>query len=58
MLMQRRTFLKTSLAGAGLVALPGAIRLSRAEAPKVTLKLSSQEGRVPGASLKDKVGMQ
>ena len=56
MLMQRRTFLKTSLAGAGLVALPGAIHLSRAEAPKVTLKLSSQEGRVPGASLKDKVG--
>ena len=53
--MHRRTFLRTSLAGAGAAALPGFIPPAHAEPAKAALKLCSQEGRIPGATLKEKV---
>jgi sugar phosphate isomerase/epimerase len=58
--MDRRTFLKSSVLGAGLAA--GLDSISAAAAgqtspprPKAVQRLSSQEGRVPGRSLKEKV---
>jgi sugar phosphate isomerase/epimerase len=59
--MNRRSFLKTSLVGAGVAAgLNGLDSATSAqdrpaEKPKAVLKLGSQEGRLPGRSLKEKV---
>ncbi len=54
--MNRREFLKGSLAGAGaalgLASMPGGARAGREEA---VLRLCSQERRLPGKSLKEKV---
>lgn len=55
MSMNRRDFLfKAPLAGAGL-ALATRPGIAKAEAPQAALKISSQEGVVPGESLKEKV---
>jgi secreted PhoX family phosphatase len=58
--MNRRDFLKTSLAGAGVAA--GVVAGSAAAADakpateaKAVLKLSSQENKVPGKDLAEKV---
>jgi len=55
--MDRRTFIKTSLAGAGALALPGMTLPSLAAAPKkgAVLKLCSQESRLPGKTLREKL---
>lgn len=60
--MQRRSFLKSSLVGAGLAAGVRAIGGSAvmaaeepAKTPKAELKLCSQDGRLPGKTLKEKV---
>jgi sugar phosphate isomerase/epimerase len=58
--MNRRDFMKTALAGLGLTAGFGATGSSedkpgRMARPKALLKLGSQEGRLPGNSLKEKV---
>ena len=57
--MDRREFLMSSLAGAGAVAgmAAGGSPARAAEEPKKegVLKLCSQEGRIPGKSLKEKV---
>jgi len=56
--MNRRTFLTNTLLGTGALALPGFIGSARAaegaQKPAV-LRLCSQEGRIPGGSLKEKV---
>ncbi|MCX7824133.1 MAG: sugar phosphate isomerase/epimerase [Verrucomicrobiae bacterium] len=56
-IMDRRAFIKSSLVGAGALALPKLTISSRAAAPKkaAVLKLGSQESKLPGASLKEKV---
>jgi sugar phosphate isomerase/epimerase len=51
--MKRRHFLQCSLSAAGTVALSGKV-LAAPKKPGV-LKLGSQEGRLPGATLKEKV---
>jgi sugar phosphate isomerase/epimerase len=60
--MDRRDFLKASVAGAGAVAGlaaagPAAARAEEADQPKqeAGLKLCSQEGRIPGKSLEEKL---
>ena len=64
--MQRRSFLKNTLAGAGLAAGvkaaggPAAMAAekpekSKTETPKAQLKLCSQDGRLPGKTLREKV---
>ncbi len=59
--MDRRTFLKTSVAGAGAIVglrasgAMGASQEAPASKPKAALKLSSQEGRLPGRSLREKI---
>lgn len=50
--MNRRHFIQQSLTAAGTLAVCGN---TRAETTMPNLKLSSQEGRVPGGSLKEKV---
>jgi len=61
--MDRREFLKSSLAGAGAVAglSAGGLRAVAADAPKTeekpklgVLKLCSQDGKIPGKSVKEK----
>ena len=61
--MDRREFLKSSLAGAGAVAglSAGGLRAVAADAPKTEeksklgiLKLCSQDGKIPGKSVKEK----
>ncbi len=52
--MKRRHFLQTGLIAAGAVALPGRLIAEAPTKPGV-LKLGSQEGRLPGATLKEKV---
>lgn len=51
--MNRRSFLQTAALAAGTLALP-ALGV-RAAGKEAVLKLGSQEGRLPGASLKEKV---
>jgi len=57
--MNRRSFLKTSVVGAGIVAglrnldLPAYAQ--DAAKPKAVLKISSQDGRLPGRSFKEKI---
>ncbi len=58
--MDRRDFLKTSLVGAGALAGAGmlarqALAQDKPAEKKAVLKLCSQEGRVPGKSLKEKL---
>ena len=56
--MNRRSFLKATLAGTAALALPGfTVRTPAAEGGGKTavLKLCSQEGRIPGNTLKEKV---
>ena len=64
--MHRRSFLKSSLAGAGLAAGVGVMggsaataaedtKKSKKDTPKAELKLCSQDGRLPGKTLKEKV---
>ncbi len=56
--MNRRSFLKNTLVGAGALALPGFAlpSLAAAESRKpAVLRLCSQEGRIPGKTLKEKV---
>jgi sugar phosphate isomerase/epimerase len=59
--MDRREFLKTSLAAAGAAAALGAgcAKVQAADAPKsqAVLKLCSQEGKIPGKSLKEKADL-
>lgn len=52
--MKRRTFLHTSLLAAGAASLPSVVTAASAT-PTGVLKLSSQEGRIPGANLKEKI---
>jgi sugar phosphate isomerase/epimerase len=52
--MKRRTFIQTSLIAAGAAALPARLTAAAPAKPGV-LKLGSQEGRIPGANLKEKV---
>ncbi len=56
--MDRREFLKTSMAGvlaAGVAGFPRRSAGQEAAAAAAVLRLGSQEGRIPGASLRDKV---
>jgi sugar phosphate isomerase/epimerase len=56
--MDRRNFLKSAALGAGMLAVPGlGARTLRAEEAKkqVVLNLCSQDGRIPGASLQEKI---
>lgn len=53
--MDRREFLRTSLAGALLAGLPRPTRGAEAAVPEAELRLSSQEGRIPGKDLREKV---
>src|SRR4051812_9985686 len=56
--MDRRNFLKNAAIGAGILALPelGARTLRAEEIKKqAVLNLCSQESRIPGASLKEKI---
>ncbi len=56
--MNRRTFLKNTLIGSGALALPGfipSVRAAGSDRKPAELKLCSQEGRIPGGSLKEKV---
>ena len=55
--VDRRTFLKGSLAGAAVSAGAGPLLAKTPPAPakKAVLKLGSQVGRIPGKSLRDKI---
>jgi len=56
--MNRRTFLTNTLLGTGALALPGftwSARAAEAAQKPAVLRLCSQEGRIPGGSLKEKV---
>jgi sugar phosphate isomerase/epimerase len=53
--MDRREFLKTSVLGALAAGLPGRGFGQEATAAQAVLRLSSQEGRIPGGSLRQKV---
>lgn len=53
--MDRREFLRSSLAGALLAGLPRPTRGGEAAVPEAELRLSSQEGRIPGKDLREKV---
>ncbi len=52
--MKRRNFIQTSLIAAGSTAIPCRARAEK-PAKEGELKLGSQEGRIPGANLKEKV---
>jgi sugar phosphate isomerase/epimerase len=53
--MKRRDFVKVSLAGAAAVAAAGGLRSAQAAVgDKAVLKLCSQDGKIPGKSLKEK----
>ena len=56
--MNRRSILKNTLAGTGAVALSGCVwpgRVAEGSRKPAVLRLCSQEGRIPGNSLKEKV---
>lgn len=50
--MDRRNFIQQTLSAAGTIAVCG---VARAESSPPALKLSSQEGRIPGSTLREKV---